>query len=382
MSRPTLRRTTGSVFAPVTVGAFSSAQVEACEQFLSARVADTECIPIVDERQLIMGADGRVLENGYRFNAIGFSAVCGALIGGLSSVFNELCGESRNRYAESITNGDLAAAVAIYNTALRARFELLQERTLLVNHADKTIDGFLGIEHRMLDNLVFFNLITEELRTQQPDSSFYRAEISGRELRLYFVHNGTKRNDLYFDTKHTFAAGWFFSNREDAGLAIRAAQAVLTKFGAAVPTRKKSSTLRHVGADLLGRTVELIQKATKETVSSEQLARGVARLQSMSLNFAESKNAFDAAFEHWLTYLTRFKIPLDVAKTVCRSAAFSGADLQPQDAVNIYSKQSASSRTMYDLFCALLKVSRTQYASIKDTMQNAAFEMLFLLDEK
>jgi hypothetical protein len=376
VSRPVAPMSHGSVFAPVHVTSFSSAQFDACAQFLVQRASDTESVPIVDERQLMLTAEGRIVENGYRFNAVGFLAVCNALITGLSSVFNDLSGETRNRFSESIANGDFAAAVTIYNTALRSRFELLQGRTLLVNRRDKTVDGFLGIEHRMLDNSVFINLVNDELRNRQPDAEFYRAEIIGRELRLYYVHPKTRRHDLYHDPRHVFAAGWFFSNREDSGLAIRAAQTVLTKFGPAVEPRKRTTAVRHVGADLIGRTMTMVSKVSADYISAETLASSVSRLQAMSMNFSDSKQSFETAMNHWTAYLSRFKIAGNVARQVCRMAAFSGADLDPQNPVDAYSKETIAGRTMYDLFCALLKNSRSQYHTVKDAMQGAAFQML------
>lgn len=376
MSRPVISTPHGSVFAPVRVVSFSSAQFDECVQFLSQRTENTECVPIVDERQLTLAADGRIVENGYRFNAVGFLAVCNALITGLGSVFNDLCGETRNRFAESVSNGDFAAAVTIYNTALRARFELLRERTLLVNRREQTVEGFLGIEHRMLDNSMFINLVNDEIRDHQPEAEFYRAEIIGRELRLYYVLPKTRRHDLYHDPRHVFAAGWFFSNREDSGLAIRASHAVLTKFGPAVEPRKRSMSVRHTGADLVGRTLTMIGKVTSEYVRAEKLASGVARLQATSLNFSESKQSFDSALSHWVDYLARFKISNSVAQQVCRLAAASGADLDPQSPADAYSRETIAGRTLYDLFCALLKNSRAQYHTTKDAMQGAAFQML------
>lgn len=206
-----------SVFAPVTALSFNAAQKEDCKNFLAQKAGDTECVPIVDEAQLVMSVDGRIAESGYRFNAIGFSAVANALISGLNPVFNDLTGESRHAFKTCLSSGDLAVAVSVYNMILKARFDNLRERTLLVNHREKTIDGFLGLEHRMLDNAAFFTMAAEELEARQSDSAFYRAELIGRELRLYFIDSKTKRSNFYHDPRHTFAGGWYFSNREDSG---------------------------------------------------------------------------------------------------------------------------------------------------------------------
>jgi hypothetical protein len=361
---------------------FNAGQRDECKNFLAQRSADTECIPIVDEAQLTMASDGRIAENGYRFNAIGFSAVSNALISGMNSVFNDLTGESRNSFRASMTTGDLATAVSIYNMVLKARFENLRERTLLVNHREKTIEGFLGLEHRMLDNAVFFNLAAEELEARQGDAVFYRAELIGRELRLYFIDNKTKRNTLYRDPRHMFAAGWYFSNREDSGLAVRASLCVMTKFGAAIEPKSRTSSVRHSGADLIGRAAIMVGKMVDRSVEMDAVARGVNRISGISLNYSESTKAREAAMNQWIDYLGRFKISREDARHICKNAASVGADIDPRNPMDLYSQEVLSSRTVYDLFCSILRYSRNQYHTTRDLLQSVAMEILLPKKER
>lgn len=365
-----------SVFAPVAALAFNSAQREDCKNFLAQRASDTECIPIVDEAQLVMAADGRIAENGYRFNAIGFAAVANALISGLNPVFNELAGEARNAFKLSFSSGDLATAVSIYNMLLKARFDNLRERTLLVNHREKTVDGFLGLEHRMLDNAVFFTMASEELDARQPASIFYRAELIGRELRLYFIDSKTKRNNIYHDPRHMFASGWYFSNREDSGLAVRSALCVITKFGAAIEPKSRGSAVRHTGADLVGRAAIMIGKLVERTIDMDAVARGVNRLSTMSLNLSDSTKARELAMNRWVEYLGRFKISREDGRNICKNAAAVGADIDPRNPTDLYSREVLASRTAYDLFCSILRYSRNQYHTTRDLLQSAAMEIL------
>jgi hypothetical protein len=365
-----------SVFATVSAATFNSTQLDACRDFLARRSADTESIPIVDEAQLLLSADGRVAESGYRFNAIGFSAVTNALVSGLNSVFNELAGETRFRVAASAANGDLAAAISIYNMVMRARFESLRERTLLVNHKDKIIEGFLGLDHRLLDNSIFLNLVVDEMSVKQPQAEFYRAEIIGRELRLYFADPKTKRNDLYVDPRHTFAGGWYFSNREDTGQTIRATQCLLTKFGAAIFTGKRKSNVRHTGADLVGRAALLISKTVEQPLDMDAVARNIQRMANTPLGFSTTKSVLDAATAHWMGYLIRFKVSKEDARQICKNAATVGSDLDPRDPIDVYTKEVMTSRNLYDLFCSMLRYSRGQYHTTRDLLQGAAMDLL------
>jgi hypothetical protein len=355
---------------------FNSSQRDDCKHFLAQRNADTECIPVVDEAQLVMAADGRIAETGYRFNAIGFSAVANALISGLNPVFNELTGESRHSFKTSLSTGDLAIAVSVYNVLLKARFENLRERTLLVNHREKTIEGFLGLEHRMLDNSVFFNLAAEELESGQPDASFYRGELIGRELRLYFIDTKSRRNNLYHDPRHTFAGGWYFSNREDAGLALRASLCVMTKFGAAIEPKHRGSSVRHTGADLMGRAAIMIGKLAEKTIDMDAIAQNVSRITVTKLNIPEGTKARDAAIDKWVESLGRFKISREDARHICKNAISVGADLDPRNPMDLYSREVLDSRTVYDLFCSMLRYSRNQYHTTRDLLQSAAMQIL------
>lgn len=374
--RPAPAQKLRSVFATVQTATFNAAQFDACKDFLTRRSSETEAIPIVDEQQLLMAADGRVAETGYRFNAIGFAAVANTLVSGLNSIFNELAGETRYRFATSAVNGDLTAAVSIYNMVMRARFESLRERTLLVNHKDKTIEGFLGIDHRLLDNAVFLNLVADSAIDKQPTAEFYRAEVTGRELRIYYVDAAAKRTDLYVDPRHTFAGGWYFSNREDTGLALKAATCLLTKFGAAVDSGRKKTSVRHTGADLVGRAAILIGKTFEQRLDMDLVARNIQRMLNTNLGFSPNKATLDVATNHWVSYLAQYRVTKEDARQICKNAAVVGCDLEPRDPIDVYTKEIMASRTLYDLFCSMLRYSRNQFHTTRDFLQSVAMDLL------
>lgn len=366
-----------SVFAPVTQLNFNAAQYEECRAFLESRATDTECVPIVDARQLVMAADGRAAETGYRFNALGFAAVANALMPGLVGVFNDLAGESRGRYAESSESGELTAAISIYNTALQSRLAAIRERVLVLNHREKTIDGCLGLDYKMLDNSVFFNNIADEMQHAQPAAPFHRAEIIGREMRVYYLQPQSRRTDVYPDPQHVFAAGWYFSNREDAGLAMRATACLYTKFGVAVDGRRRGAYMRHVGADFFGRATMLVRKAAQQQVDMVAVEKAIRRLTNTALNFSDERPLFNAALDRWVTYLAGFRIGRDAARRICKNAAIVGADIETRSPIEAYTKEVLAARTMYDLFCSILRYSKNQYHTTRDLLQSVAMQMLF-----
>lgn len=368
--------TVRSVFAPVPAFSFSARQLEECRAFLEARSASTESVPVVEESQLLMGPDGRLSENGYRFNAIGFRALAGVLSVGLAQLFNELSGENVRQIRTTTRATDIAAAVSIYNATLRVRFDALRERTLLVNHREQAVEGFLGLDHRMLDNSVFLETVRNELSDRQPQAEFFRAELLGRELRLYFIDPTSRRTDIYTDPRHTFAAGWYFSNREDTGNAIRASTCLYTKFGAALSAPGKGGRLNHTGADLVGRTAILVANVAERVIDMNTVAQRVAALVGLSLEFSPDKTTMEAATDKWITYLMKFRITREDAKQIIRNTVTVGADIEARDITDVYTKESLRQRTAYDLFCSMLRCSRGHYHVTRDLLQTTALELL------
>lgn len=364
-----------SVFAPVTALFFQAHQEDECRTFLAKRSSSTECVPVVEASQLVMRSDGRLAESNYRYNALGFEAVTRAMANGLSGLFNELSGEVSRRLPnpDTITQ-DVAAAVSIYNTVLNIRFDRLRERTLLVNHQEKAVEGFLGLDHRMLDNTEFFNIVSAAINEQQKNAAFYRAELTGRELRLYFIDNDSRREDIHPDPQHTFAAGWYFSNREDVGQAIKGATCLYTKFGVALsPSHAK---IVHTGADLVGRMSLLATTVARKNIDMPIVATQLKKLLSTSLQFSDKKSDFDRAVRHWSNYLVKLKIKMDTATAISKNAAATGSDIRPRDALEAYTRSAMASRTAYDLVCSVLRWSKNEYGTYKDVLQGAAMKML------
>jgi hypothetical protein len=366
-----------SVFAPVEMCSFGPAEQDACAGFLQQRAAATTIEPISAPEQLTMRADGAVAETGYRFSPIGFTAVAGALSQGLSSVFNELAGEVRYKHAVGAAPANVGAATAIFNIALAANFEQLRERNLLINTATKTIEGFLGLDHKFLDNSAFVDMIAREMfEAHSVDAKFYRAEIVGRELRVYYADDKNKWSYSYRDSGHIFGGGWYFSNREDTGTSVYATTCLLTKFGLGLMPDYGKNHVRHAGADIVGRAAMLVTRvANTSFLGRDVLEPALRKLSRMPLISNEAQS-LDAAVGHWANVLTRYKIARDDAKKICKNALLVGADMSPQDALAAYSRPVLTSRTAYDLLCAMLRHARGQYHTTRDAVQRAAMTIV------
>lgn len=367
---------THAIFTPVTALAFAAAHEVQCREFLVQRAANTEIVPLADESQLVMAADARIAETQYRFNVIGFSAVCAALAPGLSNLFQDLSGALRRKAGDTVLY-NLPAAVSIYNTTLRLRFDLLRERSLMLDHGERTVCGFLGLDHKLMTNDVFFSVIQEELTARQPAAMFYRAEIAGRETRIYYVDSESKSTTIHPNPAYTFARGWYFVNREDAGHAIRAVPCLFTKFGVALASSGRKNRLSHIGADLVGRTTALVSQAGAQAPDMEQLRRNVRALCMQPLGFSERKEEMDAATARFVNLLQSRGIARQDAKSIVHSAATVGADLEPGDPLDVYTNKVLRRRNMYDLVCAALRFARMQPTTTRERVQFAAMQLLF-----
>ena len=364
-----------SIFAPVTALSFSARQFDDLKQFLAQRSENTDIVPISDVAQLLMTPDGRLAENGYRFNYLGFQALANGLASGLASAFMEIAGETRSR-ASAEAEPNLQAAVGIYNMAARARMEAVRERTLLVDHRERVVEGYLGLNHRMLDNSAFLDIVASEIEARQPAAKFQRAELVGRDLRVLYVDPASQRKDIYADSRHTIAAGWAFTNSEDRHKAISAVSCLFTRFGIALERPWASFRMNHVGADLAGRTTTLVGKAAAHKLDMPAVLSQLGKLQTTSLEFTDNPEKLEAAMDRWIQLLVRMGVLRDDAKLIVKNAATVGADLDARDPVETFSRGALSNRTGYDLLCSLLRFARDEPARTRDRMQTVAMDLL------
>lgn len=364
-----------SIFAPIVALSFSAQQEQDCVDFIAQRNENLEVVPISEESQLLLKADGSLSEGGYRFNSISFTAICNAVSGGLSRVFGEVSGEMPTKLSYSDL-WNIPAAVSIYNTALRVRFEALRERSLLVDHSSRVIDGFIGLNHKFLDNATFFAMVRDRVARMKPNARFHRAELVGRELRLYYVDPTTRRTDIHKDKNHSFAGGWYFCNREDSGNSIRTIPCLYTKFGLALLQDNRKYRLVHVGADLVGKTETAVGKALDYEFDMDELQKRVKYLTEQSLGFTDNKADFDVVVKKWAAVLFQRGINKPANELIARNAGIVGADLVAKSPLVAFSHEVLTQRSIYDLVCAICRYARSQPTVEREKLQATAMEFL------
>lgn len=367
-----------SVFAPVPALVFNAHQYDTMRRFLVQRTEHTELVPISDEGQLLMAADGRLLESGYRFNSLGFQAFAAGACAGLASLFCSLAGEYQQRTFANIES-DLPAAVSVYNTVVRARMEMLRERALLVDHRERVVDGFSGLQHKLFSNVDFLDVVREEVTALKPTAVFQKAELVGRELTVYYIDPSTLRKDIYPDAQspHSLVGAWVFANREDQGKSLRALCGLLTKFGAAYFAANTQDRVVHVGSDLVGRARQLIVRSLQHELDMNIVLHQVDALQKQPLGIIGTTAAADSAFQAWQTYICKAGMRVADARLIVRNALTVGADVEPQGALSVLSGDAAAQRTAYDLWCAILRFANNEPTSSKERLRALAMRMVY-----
>jgi hypothetical protein len=362
-----------SIFASIVALSFSAQQEKDCADFIAKRGTNTEIVPISDEAQLTLKADGRLVESGYRFNLISFLAVCQAISGGLSRVFGEISGEMPSKFVDADICS-IPAAVSIYNTALRVRFESLRERSVIIDHSSRAVDGFLGLNHKLLDNAIFFELIKERMAGRS--AAFQRAELVGRELKVYIINPETKCTDVYGDPAHTFASGWYFCNREDSGNSIRAIPCLFTRFGIATLPEQGQYRLVHVGSDLVGKTILMLNRALDYSFNMDDLRKRVPIMCAQKLGFAEDRATREAASNKWGAILLQKGLHKNAVTAIIKNTVEVGADIEPRNPLDVFTNKVMTERNVYDMFCSTCRYARNQPTAIREKLQTVAMELL------
>jgi hypothetical protein len=106
------------------------------------------------------------------------------------------------------------------------------------------------------------------------------------------------------------------------------------------------------------------------------VAKRIAELMRVSLEFSDDKDTLEAAYDKWAAYLAKFKVSREDAKQILKNAAMVGSDLEARDVLSVYTKEVLRTRTAYDLFCSILRCSRSQYCVLRDHLQSTALRIL------
>jgi hypothetical protein len=72
----------------------------------------------------------------------------------------------------------------------------------------------------------------------------------------------------------------------------------------------------------------------------------------------------------------------NIARHIAKNSAMVGADLNPRDPLDVYTKKVLVERTGYDLICSILRHARNQPTYLREKLQAVAMELLLPTKKK
>lgn len=306
--------------------------------------------------------DGVTETDGYAYTYCGFSDLCRILAGGLITFLPDLAGAA-GRQAFDPELSDIQTAIGIFNLVLTRRFRLLQDKQVVINKADHTIDGLVGSQHRFLDNRAILDSAEEAVQGTSHPEQFYGATLAGRRLTLFY-RSASPLFTIRLDggRQEHFWTGHYLCNGESGRMSLRGTVALFNQFGTSLGTFTGSGgTIRHVGQNCSRRATQLISRAFAMTQDSDALQAGVRQLVGTHLRLDGPESQLVQNMERLRRLFVRRKISTGIANDILDFTVWTGADAAPMepgaiDPIDAYAS-AARLRTGYDLYCAMVRRS-------------------------
>jgi regulator of sirC expression with transglutaminase-like and TPR domain len=155
-----------------------------------------------------------------------------------------------------------------------------------------------------------------------------------------------------------------------------------TRFGVALSAEKKKNRLAHVGTDLSGRAAQLVTRTLGQHIDISGLNQRISTLLNFKLGFTDREDEFDDVVKKWMNYLAGFGLSKETARAIVRNAAFSGADVEPRNPLDVFTGKVLETRNGYDLVCAALKHARNQPTHVREKIQTVGLSLLLPTTKK
>ena len=164
-TQPTLRR-------------FGTQQYAEFMDFLESPENNCVVQTISTPDDLLLDADGQT-KAGFRYSWSGFKSIATLLCDGLITTLLDMTGIRQSKQQKGLC--DFPAAVSLFNTLVRLRFERFHSSQMISSIGTKTIDGIVGQSYQFLSNRRYVEL----LQAQDMPAKFLAAEIVGRKMSLW-----------------------------------------------------------------------------------------------------------------------------------------------------------------------------------------------------
>lgn len=357
---------------------FGPSQVHKLTGVLQQLDQDTTVHHLDDPSEFQLDHEGRTVKDGFQFTAAAFSQVAQQMGPGLSKFIPDITGtavlpESRH------TLVDATEAIRFWNHVVDLRFSLFQRYRVIRNVKTRTIEGLVGHKHHYLENLALYREACESIAVHHPNVRAYAASLVGRRLAIWFRSTSSLFTHQVDDEAWPFHYGYYFTNGEATGNAVRGTLAIYSRAGACLGDFKKyGARVCHTGKSFQQRLGQMFAKVIETEIPLDKLRVNSEKMMTQSLGFdpAWDKNQRNRHIRKLTHAVTVLGIPNTQAADVVNHALTSGRD-RGQNAPTMRQLNILySQRTLLDLYVPLLWTARETEISRREKIEQAAFDVL------
>lgn len=360
---------------PPIVSSYTAGELRRLEDDLALVDDFSSFEPISDPRDVMLSKDGSTLAGKYVLTSVALSQICRTLCPGLIKVINDLAG----LYTGPVRSENPGLALEIYNSMVRNRFELLQDKSLVRNLKSKRIDGIIGAGYRQLSNKEFLDLIEDSATAGSGVLKFGSATRIGRTLVTCYILPKSFTAD-----PEPYTLGLYFSNSEVGDCSVKIGNLVRRdSTGERAVGPVKRGRMIHTGKDFASRVrksvyTEIANFDRYKVWLAKNLKKTLSELPSYSLGFEglDDKKAA-AKMGELAARLARGGLGSQLAERVLYSALYQGKDPEPAKKYETSIRRAQwGTRTAYDLFVSLIRDAARRNLSVRESEEKVAFDLL------
>ena len=346
------------------------------ETYLKRQEDNTALQPLSDIKELQLNSDGLTIEN-YRFSAAAFSQAAQIIAPGLSKALPDLAGTIPVK-TEKTELVDGVGVIEFWNRIIDLRFPLFHNWRIIKNFRRRTIEGFLGTQHKYLENIQLYNYIEETINSFH-EVNFRAGVMVGRRMSIWYR---TARPIISFTVNgesRSIYAGYYFVNNEIRGTAVRGTQAIFTPWGVCLPRYKKYGFReKHTGKKFEQRLTGHLNALAEKEFEISEITEGIDNLINTSMGYElgwtqEQRNKQKDKIKNSMSLIGA---PKNVMNDIINFALTRGQlEEIPIDQTMEINKLYAS-RTLLDLFVNVVRTARKSSVGIREKLEQAAYTML------
>lgn len=366
----------GELFCKPTLVGFARGQAKDLERYLEEVERHTTICPVADPEELTLDHTGRTHRGNFRYTASSFRKIAQMFALGLSTFLPDLAGEvPKHMVDEDMIDAHLARE--IFNNMANLRFDVLKHHRLLRNEKTKTIDGLVGQKHHSLENLTMLEQTDSAIASAAPDMEFHGGSVTGRKLTIWY------RARVPFVVREIegepwcFYHGYYFRNSESTGTSVRGTQAVYTRRGACLRPFERENRVSHIGRGFTQRLNKMFQNIMSTEFKTTCLVANLDKMLTEPLGYAglsdKEKKKFRTHFKRVIGGLGLTKTW--AGKVLDDALAYGRAD-PTKLRMPLLSAKRFEERTLFDVFCPLVHMSRDLPIIRREIVQQVAYRVL------